>query len=81
MPNRVGGRVSLGEKFHCAKTIIRTGDDSRAELTLDDGSVIQLLEIVQKFFYYIILFMIYVMANGDRKLQVILGNILGKNQN
>ena len=67
--------VSEGDEF-TVQAIIRTGDGSRAELTLDDGSVIQLLEssrfVLQNF--------IYDLRDGKRKseLQVILGNILGK---
>ena len=67
--------VSAGEEF-TVQTIIRTGDDSRAELTLDDGSVIKVLESSK----FLLHNFIYDLRDGKRRseLEVILGNILGK---
>ena len=67
--------VSEGDKV-TVDTIIRTGRNSRAEITLEDGSVIQLLESSE----FILRTFMYDLRSGRRtsQLEVILGNILGK---
>ena len=67
--------VSAGQEI-TANTIIRTDSSSRAELTLEDGSVIQILESTE----FVIRNFIYDLRTDKRtsQLEVILGNILAK---